>query len=217
MRLRWAHIVVLAAVLAMVCGCGRRARVIPAEKLSRIYHDMFLADQWLRDHPAARKAADTTLVFDPIFRRYGYTFEDYDRSVHYYLDRPEQYAKILDRADARLRKEGDRMQVEADEQTAREIELNRYRRAYTARPFGLDSLGWIHLKEFRPPTVELFPEMAEAEADTTAAAPAEPAEAVEPVLNGIEMVELLDGSRRPAPMKRIRELELEELKQDNNQ
>ena len=109
------------------------------------------------------------------------------------------------------------MQIEADEQTAREIELNRYRRAYTARPFGLDSLGWIHLKEFRPPTVELFPEMAEAEADTTAAAPAEAVEPAEPVLNGIEMVELLDGSRRPAPMKRIRKLELEELKQDNNQ
>ena len=207
MRLRWAHIVVLAAVLAMVCGCGRRARVIPPEKLSRIYHDMFLADQWLRDHPGARKNADTTLVFDPIFRRYGYTFEDYDRSVHYYLDRPEEYAKILDRADARLRKEGDRMQQEADELTAREIELNRYRRAYTQRAFGLDSLGWIHLKEFRPPTVELFPEMAEAEADTSAAAPAE---VPEPVLNGIESVELLDRRDRSAPMQRMKKLELNE-------
>ena len=207
MRLRWAHIVVLAAVLAMVCGCGRRARVIPPEKLSRIYHDMFLADQWLRDHPGARKNADTTLVFDPIFRRYGYTFEDYDRSVHYYLDRPEEYAKILGRADARLRKEGDRMQQEADELTAREIELNRYRRAYTQRAFGLDSLGWIHLKEFRPPTVELFPEMAEAEADTTAAAPAE---VPEPVLNGIESVEVLDRRDRSAPMQRMKKLELNE-------
>ena len=34
-------------------------------KLVRIYHDMFLSDQWVRDHPDARTAADTTLLFDP--------------------------------------------------------------------------------------------------------------------------------------------------------
>ncbi|MBP5626502.1 MAG: DUF4296 domain-containing protein [Bacteroidales bacterium] len=142
MRLRWAHIVVLSAVLAMLCGCGRRSRVIPAEKFTRIYHDMFLADQWLRDNQSARKVADTTLFFDPIFRRYGYTFEDYDRSVHYYLDRPEQYAKILDRASERLRKEGERLQKEADALTAREIELSRYRRGFVPRDFSVDSVRW---------------------------------------------------------------------------
>ena len=142
MRLRWAHIVVLAAVLAMLCGCGRRSRVIPAEKFARVYHDMFLADQWLRDNPDARRVADTTLFFDPIFRRYGYTFEDYDRSVHYYLDRPEQYSKILDRVSERLRKEGERLQKEADVLTAREVELSRFRRGFVPLDFSTDSLRW---------------------------------------------------------------------------
>lgn len=146
MRLRRAHIVVLLAVLAMLCGCGRRSRVIPADKLTRIYQDMYLADQWVRDNPDGRKIADTTLFYDQIFRRYGYTFEDYDRSVHYYLDHPDAYAKILDRASERLRKEGDRMQQEADEATARDIELRSFSRGYVRKEFSTDSIRWAAVK-----------------------------------------------------------------------
>ena len=154
MRFRRAHILVLSAVLAMLCGCGRHPRVIPADKFVRIYHDMFLADQWLRDHQDARKRADSTLFFDPVFRRYGYTFEDYDRSVHYYLDKPEQYAKILDRAGERLRKEAERMQAEADALTARDIELDRYRRGYQRKLFPVDSLHWASSPSLWPPQPE---------------------------------------------------------------
>ena len=67
------HILLLLLVLpCLLTGCAQRGRVIPEEKMSRIYEDMLLADQWLRDHPDSRKAADTTLFFDPIFKRYGY-------------------------------------------------------------------------------------------------------------------------------------------------
>ena len=133
---------VAALLFAAPCGCGRPARVIPAEKMTRIYQDMFLADQWLRDNPEARKKADTTLFFDPIFRSYGYSFEDYDRSVQYYLDHPDKYAKILNRASERLRKESTRMQQAADDLTARDYELDRFRRGYTPRDFSTDSLRW---------------------------------------------------------------------------
>lgn len=159
MRPRAAHIVVVAALFAALCGCGRPARVIPAEKLTRIYHDMFLADQWLRDNSEARKVADTTLFFDPIFRKHGYTFEDYDRSVQYYLDHPEQYTKILNRAADRLRKEGERMQKAADELTARQLELDRFRKSYERKDFSSDSLRWAGIRSFWP-----------AAADTTAVA-----------------------------------------------
>ena len=172
MRLRAAHIVVLAALLAVLCGCGRRARVIPAEKLTRIYHDMFLADQWIRDNPEARKVADTTLFFDPIFRRYGYDFEDYDRTVHYYLDHPEKYSKILTRASDRLRKEGEGLQLEADALTAREVELNKFRRAFQEKDFSTDSLRWAGVNALwpvvLPPTDTLPPVDTLAQADSTA-------------------------------------------------
>ena len=138
---RACHIVALAALLAALCACDR-AQVIPEKDMVRIYHDMFLADQWVRDHPDRRSAVDTSLIFDPIFRRYGYDFEDYDRTVHYYIDHNEQYVKLLTKVSDRLRKEGERLQKEADVLTAREVELNRYRRGYRKKDFTSDSLRW---------------------------------------------------------------------------
>ena len=147
---RAAHIVVLAVVLAVLCACGHRTRVIPEGKLVRIYHDMFLADQWVRDHPDNRTDVDTTLLFDPIFRRYGYTFEDYDHTVQYYLDHSERYVKILNRVETQLRKEGESLQREADRQTAREVELNKYRRAFRRKDFSTDSLRWAGIRPLWP-------------------------------------------------------------------
>ena len=165
MRPRAVHIVVSAALLAALCGCGRPSRVISAEKMTRIYQDMFLADQWLRDNADARKVADTTLFFDPIFRKYGYSFEDYDRSVQYYLEHPDRYTKILNRAADRLRKEGDRMQKAADALTARDLELDRFRRSYQRKDFSSDSLRWAGIRTFWPAAADSV-----AVADTTVAA-----------------------------------------------
>ena len=169
---RAAHIVVLAVVLAALCACGHRARVIPENKLVRIYHDMFLADQWVRDHPDARTEVDTMLIFDPIFHRYGYTFADYDRTVHYYLDHNDDYVKLLNRVEKQLRKEGEDLQLEADALTAREVELNKFRRAFQEKDFSTDSLRWAGVNALwpvvLPPTDTLPPVDTLAQTDSTA-------------------------------------------------
>ena len=67
-----------------------------------IYYDMLLADQWLNDHNAARKVADTTLFYEPVFRKYGYSFKDFDKSVSHYLKNPEKFSKMFDRVSKRL-------------------------------------------------------------------------------------------------------------------
>lgn len=167
---RAAHIVVLAVVLAGLCACGHRNRIIPENKLVRIYHDMFLADQWVRDHPDARSDVDTTLLFDPIFHRYGYTFEDYDRTVQYYLDRSEQFVKILNRVETQLRKEGETLQQEADRLTAREVELNKFRRAYRQKDFSTDSLRWAGIQPLWPVDTLPAPDTLTARADSLAQA-----------------------------------------------
>ena len=147
---RAAHIVVLAVVLAGLCACSHRGRVIPENKFARIYHDMFLADQWVRDHPEAREAVDTTLLFDPIFERYGYSFEDYDRSVQYYLDHVDRYFKLLGRVETQLRKEGDALQLEADRLAARDVELSKFRQNVQWRDFSTDSLRWAGARALWP-------------------------------------------------------------------
>lgn len=167
---RAAHIAVLAVVLAGLCACGHRNRIIPENKLVRIYHDMFLADQWVRDHPDSRSDVDTTLLFDPIFHRYGYTFEDYDRTVQYYLDRSEQFVKILNRVETQLRKEGESLQQEANRLTAREVELSKFRRAYRQKDFSTDSLRWAGIQPLWPVDTLPAPDTLTARADSLAQA-----------------------------------------------
>lgn len=89
------HIVFVMSLFLCVTGCHRHGRVIPKSKMVLIYADMFLADQWLSDHPSAKGIADTTLFYEPIFRRYGYTSKDYDASVSYYIDRPDKFNIVL--------------------------------------------------------------------------------------------------------------------------
>ena len=167
---RAAHIAVLAVVLAGLCACGHRNRIIPENKLVRIYHDMFLADQWVRDHPDSRSDVDTTLLFDPIFHRYGSTFEDYDRTVQSYLDRSEQFVKILNRVETQLRKEGESLQQEADRLTAREVELSKFRRAYRQKDFSTDSLRWAGIQPLWPVDTLPAPDTLTARADSLAQA-----------------------------------------------
>lgn len=142
MRPHAVHILLLLTVLATLASCGRKPRVIPEKKLVRIYSEMYLADQWIRDHADGRKGADTTLLFDPIFRRYGYTFEDYDASLHYYLDRPDQFTDILTQASDRLRAHSEELKAVIEARRAREEELDSYRRLYHPRDFENDSLRW---------------------------------------------------------------------------
>ena len=140
MRLRPLVLPLLLVLLACASGCGRRARLIPERKLVRIYSDIFLVDQWFRDNPEKRMTGDTTLVFDPIFRRYGYSFEDYDRSVHYYLDRPDKFNKIVTQVSERLRAEGEHLQALDDSARAYESRLDAFRRLYKPKDFREDTL-----------------------------------------------------------------------------
>lgn len=92
----------LAVFSSAVMSCSDRGRVIPASKLSDIYAEMFLADQWLTSHYSERRIADTSLFYEPIFKKYGYTLKDYDASVRHYIEKPDDYAKILKTASLKL-------------------------------------------------------------------------------------------------------------------
>ena len=166
MRCRGLHrLLTLLCVLALLPACGRKPRVIPEKKLVRIYMEMFIADQWVRDHSDARKVADTTLFFDPIFRRHGYTFADYDRSVHYYLDKPDKYADILSQASDRLRAESERQAAVLSARREREMELDSYRRWFIPRDYSNDSLRWAGPGILWPPAAAPVDSLAE-KADT---------------------------------------------------
>lgn len=85
----------VAAVLLLCVSCGKRAKVIPRGKMAEIYAEMFIMDQWISSDIKSRRMADTTLVYESIFEKYGYTADDYRHSMSVYIDDPDRYARIL--------------------------------------------------------------------------------------------------------------------------
>ena len=96
MKARAAHIFSAIAALFFLVGCScSKPKVISKGKLAEIYAEMLVMDQWIADNPGFRVQADTSLVYEPIFEKYGYTTEDYRASVEHYMNDPERYSRIL--------------------------------------------------------------------------------------------------------------------------
>lgn len=89
-------LILLAATVLLASSCGRdKARVIPRSKMSKIYAEMLVMDQWIQNKPGLRTIADTSLVYEPILEKYGYDSEDYQYTVEYYMADPERFSRIL--------------------------------------------------------------------------------------------------------------------------
>ena len=96
MRKVFLYISALIAVLFLCLACsGDRASVIPRGKLAKIYAEMLVMDQWAQSESHLRATADTSLIYEPVFHKYGYDIQDYTRSVEYYMQDPERFSRIL--------------------------------------------------------------------------------------------------------------------------
>ncbi len=132
MGVRLQHIFpVLAAVFitAAAVSCNKdEAEVIPRAQMAEIYAEMLIIDQWISSTPGARTVADTSLVYEPILKKYGYTSEDYRKSIDSYMDDPERFAKILERTgrilDAKLVELREKKAIEDSKANLPKLEMN---------------------------------------------------------------------------------------------
>lgn len=158
----------IATLAAFLLSCSRGGRTIPADKLADIYTDMLILDQWARNNIGPSRQADTSLVYEPIIRRHGYTVDDYTHTVEGYLRKPARFAEVFEKVQRRL-------QARADYLTAIEDRKDRerhrrdsvdartdYRRArifaVTGEPtlavrIELDSAGVYNLERMLPDTL----------------------------------------------------------------
>lgn len=148
-----AHIAVLLAVFMIAAGCTHRARMISDRKLKRIYFEMFVADQWLRDNPSARAQADTSLFFEPIFRKYGFTFEDYAYTVSQKVKSPEAFSALLSEVSDELKKVSDEDKKIIDAREAIDAEIRKLAK-YKPQDFCTDSSRWEGPQTLWPVYVE---------------------------------------------------------------
>jgi len=54
-----------------------------------------MTDQWITSTSGVRKIADTSLVYEPILEKYGYSTVDYCKTVEVYMDDPERFSRVL--------------------------------------------------------------------------------------------------------------------------
>lgn len=85
-------------------SCRQERGIIPEDVMSKIYYDMYMTDEAIKSGNRFRRMTDTLLVYEPIFRRYGYTSEDYTRSVGYYLEHTDIYQEIFERTGQMMEK-----------------------------------------------------------------------------------------------------------------
>lgn len=127
MKLTFRHILCLLAAVILISSCSKEeGKVIPRGKLAKIYAEMLMVDQWIQDSPSIRYIADTTLVYDPVLEKYGYSKLDYVHTVDVYLNDPERFSRvwrstseILEKRHAELKKI--RSGIDEAEQLRREI------------------------------------------------------------------------------------------------
>lgn len=93
----------LCCFLALASACTPK-EIIPKKKMASINADFFLMDQYLGADRTMRKFSDTTAVYKPVLKFYGYTADEYFASVDYYLENSRDMAKILEMTEKILRK-----------------------------------------------------------------------------------------------------------------
>ena len=135
---RFLHIV-LVLLAAVAC---QRTRIIPKDTLTDIYTDMFLADQKVREQNIPPSQMDTTLVYEAVFRKYGYDTDDYLNSVRYYLKDPERFAKVFESVAKRLEGEIDAFDkiVQHQEWVASQLGAKRPQLDSILAPFSKESV-----------------------------------------------------------------------------
>ena len=120
------YIICTALLSGMSASCSKKADVIPRATMSKIYAELFVTDSWINmADPEDKYAADTTALYEPVFKKYGFTTEDYLASVEYYLNDPERFGRIVKKTRALLKSDiknlEAQLQREADEEQAQKF------------------------------------------------------------------------------------------------
>lgn len=103
LNIRYLFLILTAALLCL-SSCRDRKDIIPKGTMSKIYYDIYMTDEAVDVNYGLRKMADTMRIYEPIFNKYGYTTEDYNRSVSFYLERPDKFESVFEDTKTMLEK-----------------------------------------------------------------------------------------------------------------
>ena len=129
----------VASLLLLSCAKDDGGKVIPKDKLSEIYAEMFVLDQWVGTESRLRREADTSMVYAPILEKYGFNYDDYLASVDYYMKDPERYSRILRTTSEILNRRLSELQAQKKEMESAEKAAHRRDSLLNLVHFDIDS------------------------------------------------------------------------------
>ena len=110
---KYLHIIALLLVVAAVSCQG--PRVISRKDMVKVMREMLLQEQQIKQNlPTGGRKADTLLVYEGIFQKYGYDTDDFRYSLEYYLSEPLRMEKVMGEVAEQLEKEASVMTGELE-------------------------------------------------------------------------------------------------------
>ena len=76
--------------------------IIPSKDLTDIYYDFYMADAYF-ESKRTTDLGDSVMIYVPIIEKHGYTLDDYQTSVDYYLHHTEDLIKILKNTEKKIK------------------------------------------------------------------------------------------------------------------
>ena len=120
---------IILVILLLSC-CKKDDSIIPKKHYAIILSEMYLADQYLEMNEKLRAKTDTLLLYEGIFNKYGFTYDDFRESTRYYLQDGDAMYKLHTKAKQLL--------IDAKDEVRRLIAIEEGKRIYW---WALDSLG----------------------------------------------------------------------------
>ena len=107
-------LMILGALLLSSCSSAP----ISQKKMMNLYYEMFTIDPLISSAPELRAQTDSMSVYGGLLERHGYTVEDYLAAVDYYLKKPETFARMMKKVQARINREIAKMEAEEQRRIA---------------------------------------------------------------------------------------------------
>ena len=96
---RTIYILVLALIAVTSC---RPDNIIDRDDLADIFYDFYMADRYV-EATDQHDLGDSVRIYAPILKKHGYTFEEYQATIDYYLHKPEILTKTFKSVESRLK------------------------------------------------------------------------------------------------------------------
>lgn len=82
--------IILSIIIFTSCGEDK----IPKQKMSKIIAEIYITDRYINSNYELVRAMDSSFLYEPIFKKYGYSTKEFMNTIDYYVERPAKLKTI---------------------------------------------------------------------------------------------------------------------------